>query len=268
MRYYHSFWTKPLITNYDYNKLKTVVILQALSFAYISRLNECIVLHTDDFGKFIFDFIPYNEVHLTLNNLKINEQFWAAGKIYAHEAEPLGSVHIDGDVLIKSNELNLLLNNKDVDLIVQNIELEGYFPYTRSALDEINKFIQLEFDDITSVNCGLVKFNNQALKDIYIREYKNYIDLLDKYPLKLVPDFILEQLNLYNLIRKYNYSVQEIIDKNNLTQSANYIGYAHILGSAKYRMFDAISAKLMELNPIIYKLAMSKISQLESMNIK
>lgn len=110
MHFVHSFWTKPYETNRWYMNdtitTKANVLLYTLSFLYLKSLNQKVVLYTDDKGKELLDFIPYDEIYLTLNDIPQDNpvMLWAQGKMYAMKNEPLDAIHIDADVMIMKNE--------------------------------------------------------------------------------------------------------------------------------------------------------------------
>ena len=268
MRYCHSFWTKPMLATFNFERFSVILLLQALSFHYVKSIGGSIVLHTDKLGKELFDCIPYDEVYTTLDDLECDEKFWAAGKIFAQEAEPLGSIHIDGDVLIKSTKLDDFFRNSKKDLVVQDIE-PGKFPWTRKALDELKLHYtwQLDYTDSTSVCCGLVQFNNQQLKDLYISEYKRlYSEITSLTNYSAIKcscfDLVCEQWNLYQCAIKLGCTIDEVLpDIDKIPEMAEDLGYAHFLGSPKYKMKAAISAKLFALNPQLHGKIINKIQQ-------
>jgi len=50
--------------------------LFALSVAYVKSFGYTIVLHTDTLGSEVYGQLPYDEVHLTLNQLdSVHERF-------------------------------------------------------------------------------------------------------------------------------------------------------------------------------------------------
>ena len=81
-----------------------------------------------------------------------------------------------------------------------------------------------------------MKFNNQELKDEYISQYKDYVDIIKDTDFEETwPDIILEQRHLTQLCRNEHFSINVIIkdfpsDKAN--KNAIDIGFIH-LGSAK-----------------------------------
>lgn len=288
MRVTHSFWTKPALSKrWNINEqFKLNIWIYALSFVYLQKIGVKKILHTDTFGKQLLDFLPYDEIHLTLdelNKLNIHERIWAAGKIWAQEAEPLGSVHIDGDVLLKTIKLRDRIFNSKKDLLTQNLEYDydsDYFS-NQYSIDEIKRIIpSISNDEInvygnkSAVNCGIVKFNNQELKDTYIKKYKEYLNMVQNNlttnlsnDMNYSPDLIIEQWNLYNIIYSKNYTIDLLFPLNKTIQEdAKEIGYTHILGQSKYKRIEEIKKRLYEENIDIYNKVLEKLKELETIN--
>ena len=107
MRFVHSYWSKPMKEKrwgYEPEELQRGDLLTfALSVLYIKKLGHTIVLYTDDDGKKLLGELPYDEIYTTLNDIPedIPPMMWAYGKFFAMKNEPLGAIHIDGDVFIK-----------------------------------------------------------------------------------------------------------------------------------------------------------------------
>jgi hypothetical protein len=139
---------------------KKIVIVDAAQLVVHEKIDVKKILHTDSLGKELLGFLPYDEIHLTLNvlnDLNIHERVWAAGKIWAQEAEPIGSLHIDGDVFIKTEKLRDLIFNSKKDLVTQNIEYSkdsDYFEkqYSKSIyvqnIVQYNKIKDMDFEVI------------------------------------------------------------------------------------------------------------------------
>lgn len=277
MRFVHSFNTQPMFIDiYGVDALKRLlgqVIYYATSVAYLKKLGHEIVMHTDTFGAKLIQDIPYDEVYLTLDNMPkdIHPRFWAAGKIFAQEAEPLGSVHIDGDVFIKRNSLVKMLEKSDWDVLTQNLEYSIQWMSNKVGLQPIydrRKELLLEpfgldLNEPNTFNCGVVGFRNQELKDKYIENYKKAARLISS---KLwdtlsnnnsTPDFIVEQQLLYHLSKGYKAGFV-LSDVNRDKEIATEIGFQHTLSMAKFNHLEQCMEILkvldFELYNKIYKL--------------
>lgn len=272
MRFVHSFSTRPLSINLyntdDVQRTIGNIVYYATSLAYLKNLNQTVVLHTDTKGMEMLDYLPYDEIHLTLDEIPntISPRFWAAGKFYAMEKEPLNSVHIDGDVFIKTQTLIDMIENQKYDLIVQNVE-DGkiYRECAKLIYAEQEWFTNLGIDiNDTSAYCtGIVGFNNQELKTKFIESYKKTITFFsEKYPILLkknmflTPDLVCEQLMIEHLSRDYKvYTLLRISDENPqlIIEDAKNIGYQHTLTISKFKHLDKCWTTLKNISPIIYK---------------
>jgi hypothetical protein len=176
MRIRHSFWSKPIDrTRRDVPaslQMKNSLWLYSLSSVFARLIGAEIVLHTDRAGKHLLDCLPYDHIYLTLENHRYDPDFRASGKIAAPEAEPLGSIHIDGDVFIKSTHTINLDRFSRSDLIVQSRETAGGWyeaavDGVRAVLTQHDPALFRVFDPgrWDAYNCGVVGFNCRKLKD-------------------------------------------------------------------------------------------------------
>lgn len=254
-RFVHSFWTKPCEN--DNEKLKKYILYFATSLAWLKKNNFPIVLHTDSKGKEVFKDLPYDEIYTTLDNIpeNINPKFYAYGKFLAMQQEELGSVHIDGDVFIKTKELGDRILNFKSDLITQSTEPERVVKrfYRRWDFDkELIKDL-IDLDTNTAYNCGIIGFNNKEFRDKYYNTYFKLVDILPefKHPLA-IPDLVCEQLLLF-----YLYPNQETLFNGEITLSeAHKIGYLHIPSSTKMlpEYIECLKRMLQNLNSNIYNI--------------
>jgi len=283
IRFCHSVWTKPMTGSrwYIEDQLKNNLWLFALSVAYVKKFGHEIVLHTDGLGKEIYGRLPYDEIHLTLDNLNAHERFWAAGKILAQEAEPIGSIHIDGDVFLKKRAVYDIIRDRDADVIVQMLEGGFSIPYPGSCygdnlnlvLSALNKNIPPEFDrrQDSAYNCGLVKFNNPEPKNRYIKGYKEMINNCcgdQSFVKRLIadnnmcPDLIMEQWWLKSVTDHYGYKVKTVLSGHDINEAAVKIGYTHVIGTAKYGLISVVKERLLEIAPDLFTKVERGISKL------
>ncbi len=271
LRFCHSVWTEPMFSGRWHigNQFYHNIWMFALSAALIKKAGHSIVLHTDSRGRELFGFLPYDEVYTTLDALDSDPLFWASGKILAQQSEPLGSTHIDGDAFIFNSDLFELVSNSKGDLFVQSKEsFDDVFhllvPYTLAldALAPALKRAPIDFDlsfDLV-FNCGLVRFNNQVLKDEYISGYWTFLKeiLSDQSVLKVLdgnkditPDLVLEQLWLYKIVKSRNYTYSCFGSKE---LSSN--GFVHFVGKGKYSNNFMIKCELIKADlDLFYKVS-------------
>ena len=289
MRFVHSLWTRPSLEERWNIDARTGLIANlwyyALSVVYLKEINQEIVLHTDKLGEECLNHIPYDEIHLTIEE-KIPADtcpiMWASPKIYALDAEPLGSILIDGDVFIKSQKCVDLINAGPYDLFIQgleNIELwdeqmpNVLFKDNEEYLSEIvlPKGIKNNIDK--AYNTGVLSINNKTLKKKYIDAYLNALkqilnneELINKWKenKNICPDLIVEQKFLYELAQKYD--VRSLLDYStkSINVAANEIGFQHVFGKRKYKDLDTCKKVLSFIDRDLYDATLKKEEEIIS----
>ena len=241
------------------DQIPSTLLFTAIGVVAAKKLGIEIVLHTDDYGAKLFEDIPYDEVYLTLNGHNIHHQFWASGKMVALEKEPLGACHLDNDAWIKRNPCKHLILSATSDLVAQSIEnsMNVYKSTTAFVFDNVDDKSFLDFNKIKhpfkAYNCGVVKINNQKLKDQYLDAYWRVTHQLDKSKPEgfehkyCIPDLVAEQWVLYQLCDQFGYSGTALIAGNE-QENAKKIGYTHLISEEKYRIDDKLKNILLELD--------------------
>ncbi len=250
MKIIHSFWPLPLIgQRWGINKqFEMSFNLFKLSFMYAKKLGYEVVLHTDDTGYEMLKDIGYDRIELSLNGLKEEDiSFWSVGKIKALEIEGINSLHIDGDVFLKSNIIKELIES-DYDVLTQMIEDEYSFnkDYRRQVelVNSVSDLVQSPVD--YPLNCGIIGFKDQEFLDMYIKFFYELMALYkENETIKaayLTEEFremqkilIVEQYSLPVLAHKMNKNMKFVINLGDDIQStcAHY-GFVHALGWYKY----------------------------------
>lgn len=254
-RFVHSFWTKPCA--HDHEKLKKHIMYFATSLVWLKKHGFPVVIHTDTYGKEIFKKLPYDKVYTTLDNIPdyINPQFYAYGKFVAMEREELGSVHLDGDVFIKTKELGDRILNFQSPVITQIKEPEStvdfyyHLPFFKRRMSA--KFL----DCGAAFNCGIVGISDQNLKESYFSKYFQLVELLNQIdiPENIIPDLVCEQMLLYYLAPEGEVLLK---DANTWIQDAREMGFQHIPGYLKFtdEYLKLLSDMLKELNFNIFQI--------------
>lgn len=278
----HSLWTKPMLKNSRGEQLQkqieTTVWCSASSVAYAKKHNEEIHLYADGLGRDLLSFLPYDDVKVLDVPDNIPTEFWAAGKFFALADMNLGDIHVDNDVFLKTPELISELKNglSENDLIVQSIEdswqvLNSYYKMCRDVvkLNGIEFFNHLEADYSPAYNCGVVGFNDEEFKRLYLDSYINNICQIYSNPkaMDLIRnnenvwmDLLCEQQHLYNLAEMYDYKVYNLLGTGDeVFERSVALGYQHLLGPEKWILLDDIKVQLENLNPEIYKAALRKL---------
>lgn len=280
MRFVHSYWTKPaLLKRWGIDQIISNIWYYSLSMTYVKKLNQTIVLYTDDFGKFCLDHLPYDEIHTTLNNIPKNIKpfVWAYGKFMAMKDEPLGSIHIDGDVFIKNNICLSNIKKPGYDLVVQCHEkgiscLQGIYHSNTEHIAHMKYPEWGIMEGRNAYNTGLVRFNNQEQKDMFLNNYFKMayeISNDDKCIASIsndiygCPDLIIEQQFMYDSARYYK--VNCLLEWEKLKESANRIGYQHVIGTNKYKPDNVEKCKILlkQKDIKIFENTLKKVKEVE-----
>lgn len=270
MKLVHSLNTRPLsIDCYGVAPLTRLagnIWYYSLSVACAKASGARIVLHADSLGAALLGHLPYDEIHLTLDAMPrgLHPRFWAAGKMWALEAEPLGSVHIDGDVLIKRPGLLADIEDSEWDFIAQHYESSEWYEKECVLFDRhpgvcLSRGIDPHRHG--AYNTGVIGFRDAALKARYINSYKEIAlelsrlegPLLDTSP-GLTPDVIVEQRHAHQLCQSAGSRVKLLLpEESRHGQQAAAIGYQHVLTCAKFAHLDKCRAALRRLSPSIHE---------------
>ncbi len=273
MNLIHSIWTKPAIEKrWQINgQLAKNLWLYAYSVMHAKRISDSLILHSDSFGAKTFGELGYDDVKISLDILASEpSRFWSRGKMIALDAEPLGTIHIDGDVFLKSPMMIDVLDFQNYDLIVQceeriGIFMKHYFDTIHHFPASLNSIPDGFNQDLKhSLNCGVMGFNNQKLKDDYLAGYFSMVDQLKSNPVfmqelqdnpKFEPNIVIEQFFLAGYVDQYNLNYKNVLPlKSDATDElgtvtemnfiANEIGYAHAWGDTKYYLIPEIQKRI------------------------
>ena len=283
MRFVHSYWTRPVIEKrwgYEPEELQRGDLLTfALSVSYIKKLGHEIVLYTDDKGKELLGSLPYDEIYTTLNDIPedVPSMMWAYGKFFAMQNEPLGSIHIDGDVFIKSKECIERIESGEYDVFCQNLDKESPLSLgpqihyaTWKLLNEFNlDWKGFPINGKFQYNVGILRITNQSLKEKYFNFFYDITEQVKNHPIAIKAikqsafcaiSVIAEQQFLYEMIQKDEYKVKTLINKIcdegyidiEALKEFKDLGYEHILGAQKYHMESELLSRLFEINKNLY----------------
>lgn len=216
-----------------------------LSCLYIKLNGGNISIHTDSkFGELI-ESCPYEHIYVDLDNChEAPRKFFAYAKLKALEKEPLGTIHIDGDVFLKDKSTINLLDFSEYDCIVQHLELRSH-PLDIRVWDHSSQcFNNIEYPYYMNrfcnkmYNCGILAFNNEEL---FKEWHDNYFKMLNDFvchPSKIsdysIPDIIIEQQSLTDLCEYKKYKVKTLLygeTHQDVSDYADKIYYQHIVGN-------------------------------------
>jgi hypothetical protein len=96
------------------------IITYTLSCMYAKKSGFTIYLHADELGAKYLNHCPYDKIIVDLKkeDFPLSDILYAAPKLKVLEQYPLGTIHIDGDVFLKSPNLKNILNFSNYDVIV------------------------------------------------------------------------------------------------------------------------------------------------------
>lgn len=273
LRLFHSIWTAPQNTDrwgVEREKRNYVDLLCTAISVACAKKNGCeIALHTDIKGKERYGWLPYDEIHLTLQSHQYDTSFWASGKIISQQYEPLGSIHIDTDVFVKTKRtVEMMQELKHFDLLIQHTEWDYSQSYNRetwgmlinilgsSHVPSLPEFI---LTPCHAYCCGVVGFNSQALKDLYIVGYEFLYNMLVNRPLfhelkhDFCPDLIIEQGWLYSAAQAIGARVKQVLANNNKIDAYKN-DFVHVINTAKYKpeIISQLEFFLKHISPVLY----------------
>ena len=238
-RFAHVFWTKPMLQDFKNsrwnigNQFEQTLALMALSLACLKAHNQEVVLYTDKEGAKLCENLDYDRIYVIFDDLKVSNDFWAAGKIVALQNEPLDSILIDTDLfLYDGNLIDKLSENKVFCSHIENTnnyELmlkigQQHFPY-------------LQGETKYSSNTGILKCPDVKLKIAFINKYFNTISVLNNPELlnqfksighgAFCPDLLAEQFNYHKICKP----ARLVALPDNQTELQ---GFTHLLSFEKY----------------------------------
>ncbi|MES5134382.1 DUF6734 family protein [Prevotella amnii] len=265
MKIIQSFWSKPLLKsdkesyqnrlNGGWPNLRYALAATSYSCLTLKKFYEDVELYTDDFGMHLFKDVlqlPYTKFHNVLNDLDMDELFWAYGKIVTYSLQNEPFLHIDNDIFIYNRFPDKI---EEAELACQNIE--WITPKTTDDYTEALEFLRqnvptcpnIIFDTECrqAVNMGLFGGNNID----FIRRYahsamegiKNAVPyILAKKGKTGVFNIIFEQLLLSEMAKKESIPTAYIIENNDSSDFSQYINletaqftvnYTHCVGLIK-----------------------------------
>jgi len=266
----------PLKDSFGWARPEYHLMSWALSCLQLHKIYGSTVLHVNSAAaKLLIDTLqlPYNEVHITLDNLYIAEnRLWALPKLHTYSLQENSFMHIDGDVyLFKEFDKNFIQN----PLIAQNIELatEYYNTTQKQLMENFTYFPPCVRNDfysgvpINAVNAGILggadvvffkQYTAEAFK--YIRNNEQslkYIDV-DKF------NVFFEQHLFYSMAKEQQKEVKFLFEDVFEDRGYLYLGnfhevpynrtYLHLLGHFKRNEFICrqLAAMLHDLYPEYY----------------
>ena len=259
MRIVHSFRG----SNGDDKWLTVNTILYTLSAMLCKKHGYYTKLYCDTkFYEFIKDIADefYDEIDLSVDNFPTPpKHIYADTKFRVMQNEPLGAVHMDGDVFLFNSDILDNLIDEDFDVLIQHKETKrntsGVFWYGSSkSFEKCKKPEWAKSKCDAMYNCGIVCIKNEKLKQEYFDTYWKMYDEYDKNGIKkyTVPDIIIEQQYLVDLCEYRGYKVKQILDDDFVHESARAIGYSHLIGNGKFHHLKKVLNVIYKYDKEIY----------------
>lgn len=262
MTFVHSFQPEPLLRSKFRNLdrgLKITLVDHAYSVECIHKFGHKIELYTDKLGAEILKLIPYDKVHIVENTITDNYHFAASIKFIALQNMSLDQILIDGDIFLEKRVVYELIQNADKDMLVSLYEpkekifkKETIAEMFKSCIVPTLEGYELPKDgDIKGwYNTSCLKFNNESLKQEYIRQYIAHVKSAEfnDFTDHIWPDIVYEQYNIEALLRNTGCELSMVNPYYNIDDSFAYkIGFCH-LGVAKENSHSYYLRMLQTLN--------------------
>lgn len=282
MRFVHTFWSKPFLKGY-FNKYQTLLPVILTDYAYsvgcVKEFGHSIKLFTDKFGAELLGYIPYDEVVIFDDLENENVNFAAQIKFKALEKMELDEILVDGDLFLQNEWCFNHIGSLCSDVVYSFDEPESYTLQEETAKPKYDAMLAMliahndEFDNTYRIsnydtkyywhNTSLLKFNSEALKKEYVRQYWKNKSILENEELPIWPDIWIEQKNLTFLTERESFTCCPVVYGYPNAVCNDYcvlIGFAH-LGSAKASFTDLLLTRLKTLSPVLYKLTQNQIEK-------
>ena len=265
MKIIQSFWSKPLLKsnqetyqnrlNGGWPNLRYALAAMSYSCLTLKEFYDDVELYTDDFGMQLFKeglHLPYTRFHNVLNDLDMDESFWAYGKIITYSLQNEPFLHVDNDIFISDKFPEKI---EKAELVGQNIEWiipKATDDYTE-ALDFLRQNVPvcpkiiLDSKCRQSINMGLFGGNNIE----FIQRYAHMAmdSVKDAVPYILAKkgkdgtfNIIFEQLLLSEMAKKESIPTAYMVENNDCSDFSQYINletaqftvnYTHCVGLIK-----------------------------------
>lgn len=263
MKYVQSFSIRPILAGRYELPWETVVsgltICNSLSMISLAWNGSCPVLHTDEESKFFLSHLPYMDVVCDLGKVDdCDGTMWGRYRIETLLNEPLGTVHVDGDVVFRKDlglkQCEELSTGRDFLTLSRNFIVEDASGSNHVTLfiDDVTPMRHLMFqkplclENECSYDVGVLQFKNHELLEKYRDVYDEGIGLyrdsvLPKYRMfcpKFTPDNVLTEKVLWEISHPYNNECLVDVwpkDGKNKTLEMRKMGIRHYTKMSKFR---------------------------------
>ena len=186
-----TFWTKPM----SFPKVYLYTELAYASAKSIKEQGYNLVMYTDTAGEELLSDFPYDEIKV-VDMEDTNPAMFAAIKYKALNLEPLGTIHLDFDILLSKSGIS---PKPDWKVIV---ERSLFGDEESSDYKKAQKFLQAnglpsgmkrEVFKVSPYCTGAVGFNDENLKSEFLDNYFEAIEMYKNKKIDCTIDLVLEQ---------------------------------------------------------------------------
>ena len=228
-------------------------------------------MHTDSTLYPLLKDFGYDEIIIDLDNLETPTCLFAYSKFVALETEPIGTICMDIDVILRKPCLDNFYIDKGFDVILQYREVAAkcYMDYynllkTKLAITGYPSCIH-PFHNCQS-NVGVIGFNNVELKEKYFNSYKAAVkwfvennkideykdDILDLILEQTEIDYLVQNKNVMYIYSNFDWTYDE--DQKGIIEQRDKIGYLHLQGNDKNEpeVIEALKKNAKQYNNKLY----------------
>lgn len=181
--------------------------------------------------SFLNDLIDYY-VDVTNENFILTDDL----KMYIHSKEEMDCITIDGDIILGSplylpTDCDVLFETK---LRVKRSKIKTKFNdyleiFKKYPSEKLNNYFH--FDGFYSCNVGLLKFNNQEVKNLLL---KNYYDFREKYLQIIEPnENLIQKGDPAIIVCEYNFACIIEKEKIDVKYCIEFNNYRHYMSTDK-----------------------------------
>lgn len=279
MKFIHTFWSKPLLLKRFRESDKEVILYNyACSVASVKHFGHNIELYTDEYGKELLGYLPYDNIHIIDNVKNDNIAFAAQFKFEALKRCDLGDCLIDGDLFLhrepvyeKIAELqqkcDLIYSfNEDTEYIVGGSNTEGVknYLFMENLFNNSKMYDGIRTPSLSEIyfyNTSFMCFMNQELKDKYIEQYYYHVNLFNDIDFgNAWPDLYFEQNFLKQMCDNGNYKVSPVLEVFPVVNNDAFmvLGFTH-MGCNKLAGIHIVKELLSNMDQDIFYDTVSKL---------
>jgi len=167
-------WTPRIESNDEKKYLNFYSFL--LSYLTLKKYYGHVTMYCNENAqKKLIKYVPYDEVKIVEN--KNDTLFWSYYKVDIIKGMREDFIHVDSDVFIFANVFSPFIDNKNIDIIIQNFipkdwnYVRGYVNKHRDFIIK-NKLINPDNYDERCISCGTVGMR--------IKHKKGYVEMCEK----------------------------------------------------------------------------------------